>query len=622
MPFNGLLVFVLLLLSHSLFVQTRIVSRAQLTFPPTNGPCRQNVGLTPLECTDRACIDVPKSGICNIQTQEGFPICGCCDLSVTLSCNACGGDAGGGICEGTGASGIAYQGCSCSVDGGNVPNGDEHLVCPEDQGLDTQLCDASACGGDTFQFIPTLAERFLRIFRGNVPIPVFPFPIPPPGFPPPPPGTQNPKGRCPEYEETKCSECQGSSGWCQSGETVGCPCQDDECPSGDSTPTCSDAACGGSVNSDIISSCKGGDESENKGCACQQLTEDSPPYTPFSTLELAEQRIYLALLGISSSPTSTTTSPVPEATGTLTCSGNTVDAVPASMVETDGDVTPNQLLYTLREVLCNNQCGEPVGIPSGVAWTTGSKTPGDCEISIAVSTGIEAYMYRQTASTGVQWQQCWDSTQNIIERCVKEGPNVGWVNGPAEYQFYQGGFRQLNDKSAIHAPMSGNALQSTTSAGVVSPSKLAGFTCGSGTGGTRLADCFGILGSIVKGQVLDPKDTTKSICTDDSTCLKSGKTISTDGKTVLSEYCEVAANSDCAFVIATKEKTFGGFPERSCVSPADMSNFIRLGVNECGAGEAQGVWAAGFQGDDEVTGVPYTVLAMVDLNNVGVVYVP
>jgi hypothetical protein len=61
---------------------------------------------------------------------------------------------------------------------------------------------------------------------------------------------------------------------------------------------------------------------------------------------------------------------------------------------------------------------------------------------------------------------------------------------------------------------------------------------------------------------------------------------------------------------------------RSCVSPADMSNFIRLGANQCGAGGAQGVWAAGFQGGDMVVGVPYTVLAMVDSNNAGVVDVP
>jgi hypothetical protein len=53
-----------------------------------------------------------------------------------------------------------------------------------------------------------------------------------------------------------------------------------------------------------------------------------------------------------------------------------------------------------------------------------------------------------------------------------------------------------------------------------------------------------------------------------------------------------------------------------------MSNFIRLGANQCGAGGAQAVWAAGFQGGDMVVGVPYTVFAMVDSNKAGVVDVP
>ena len=43
-------------------------------------------------------------------------------------------------------------------------------------------------------------------------------------------------------------------------------------------------------------------------------------------------------------------------------------------------------------------------------------------------------MYRGTPSEGKQWQQCWDSTQNIIEKCVANGPNAGWVNGPDPYQ--------------------------------------------------------------------------------------------------------------------------------------------------------------------------------------------
>lgn len=76
-------------------------------------------------------------------------MCGCCDSSITIACSACGGDAGGGICQGTGSTSIAYQGCPCSTDGGDVPAGNEYKVCPEDQGSDTQMCSADGCDGDT-----------------------------------------------------------------------------------------------------------------------------------------------------------------------------------------------------------------------------------------------------------------------------------------------------------------------------------------------------------------------------------------------------------------------------------------------------------------------------------------
>jgi hypothetical protein len=121
------------------------------------------------------------------------------------------------------------------------------------------------------------------------------------------------------------------------------------------------------------------------------------------------------------------------------------------MVEVGGNITPNQLLYTLRQVICTNACNEPANLPDYVSWTTGTKTTGDCEVTVAIQGGIEAvlnldslsqnmclifeqWFYRGTPSTGDQWQQCWDSTQEIIETCVKEGPNTGWVNGPNEYQ--------------------------------------------------------------------------------------------------------------------------------------------------------------------------------------------
>ena len=48
-----------------------LTPRQQLTFPPANGPCRQNIGLAPLQCSDTACIDVPASGLCNIQDSSG-----------------------------------------------------------------------------------------------------------------------------------------------------------------------------------------------------------------------------------------------------------------------------------------------------------------------------------------------------------------------------------------------------------------------------------------------------------------------------------------------------------------------------------------------------------------------
>ena len=61
---------------------------------------------------------------------------------------------------------------------------------------------------------------------------------------------------------------------------------------------------------------------------------------------------------------------------------------------------------------------------------------------------------------------------------------------------------------------------------------------------------------------------------------------------------------------------------RSCFSPADMSLFIRMAANTCGANQASGVWAAGFKSADTVTGVPYTAFGLVDATNPGVLYVP
>jgi hypothetical protein len=100
-----------------------------------------------VQCTDKACVDIPDQGVYHIQTQTSFPICGCRDAD-TIARSACGGDAWGGICKGTGKTGLGYQGCPCSTSSRDDPS-DSPKVCPEAQGKATQSCSAAACGGDT-----------------------------------------------------------------------------------------------------------------------------------------------------------------------------------------------------------------------------------------------------------------------------------------------------------------------------------------------------------------------------------------------------------------------------------------------------------------------------------------
>ncbi|KAL8710936.1 MAG: hypothetical protein Q9220_004535 [cf. Caloplaca sp. 1 TL-2023] len=131
-----------------------------------------------------------------------------------------------------------------------------------------------------------------------------------------------------------------------------------------------------------------GENELNKGCACFQYAEETGPYQPFTLQELQDQQAFLAELnkGGSSPPNDTTEAPK----GALTCSFNSVSAVPTSFKETTGDVKPNQLLYTLRQVICTNSCGQPAGLPNGVSAAIGSKTVGDCEVTIPIAGGIEA----------------------------------------------------------------------------------------------------------------------------------------------------------------------------------------------------------------------------------------
>lgn len=72
-------------------------------------------------------------------------------------------------------------------------------------------------------------------------------------------------------------------------------------------------------------------------------------------------------------------------------------------------------------------------------------------MSILLSPDVEAYGVRDTAATDSHQTDCWDSFENIIEKCTKFNPTAaGWVNGPDDYEFYQMGYRLKNGPGKIH----------------------------------------------------------------------------------------------------------------------------------------------------------------------------
>ena len=103
-------------------------------------------------------------------------------------------------------------------------------------------------------------------------------------------------------------------------------------------------------------------------------------------------------------------------------------SIPQNLTTTDGQVSPNSLLYRIRQMVCNSNCSIPEGIPSSDVAISQSSTD-YCDISVGVTNTLEAWVYTKFPPTGVEQQECWNSTQNIIERCVQNQANTGWWNG-------------------------------------------------------------------------------------------------------------------------------------------------------------------------------------------------
>ena len=102
--------------------------------------------------------------------------------------------------------------------------------------------------------------------------------------------------------------------------------------------------------------------------------------------------------------------------------------IPQNLSTTDGSVSPNDLLYRIRQTVCNGSCLAPQGVPSNDVAIAQSGTD-YCEISVGVTNTLEAYVYSKTPPVGAEQQECWNSTQSIIQQCVQNQASTGWWNG-------------------------------------------------------------------------------------------------------------------------------------------------------------------------------------------------
>ncbi|KAL8800617.1 MAG: hypothetical protein Q9200_007195 [Gallowayella weberi] len=106
--------------------------------------------------------------------------------------------------------------------------------------------------------------------------------------------------------------------------------------------------------------------------------------------------------------------------------------------------------------------------------------------------------------------------------------------------------------------------------------------------GARMIDCFGMLAHFRPDQKICTNDPDACLASGDSYCKATGGScdLNASGTDVIntSNYCMLAQSSGCAFVIANKQNSFGGFPGSSCVTGAQMDQYIRGAANKC-AGE-------------------------------------
>jgi len=82
----------------------------------------------------------------------------------------------------------------------------------------------------------------------------------------------------------------------------------------------------------------------------------------------------------------------------------------------------------MRQEACGGTCSfAGQGIPGDT--TNVLNNNGECEIRVGITDSIEAYMFRATPATGDQQQQCWDSLETIVSKCVDGTLSGTWRKG-------------------------------------------------------------------------------------------------------------------------------------------------------------------------------------------------
>ncbi|KAI4861723.1 hypothetical protein F4820DRAFT_464437 [Hypoxylon rubiginosum] len=245
----------------------------------------------------------------------------------------------------------------------------------------------------------------------------------------------------------KCSSCGGQNLICTTGSNNKCPCdEDDKCKTGKDGPDCGNPNCKGND----ANVCTTGDQ---KGCSCDVLEMiDVQPILPNVGWLDTQQKYIQSIIDFGAAPRASPSN-------NPTCGSRESEGLGGylllghNQINDSSHATPREILYMMRETLCNDKCENPQYIQTKSVKTTKKGNDG-CEIAIALSGNIEAWAVRDAHSRGEQWQDCWDSLANATEKCTnmneQDGHATGWVNGPDDYEYFQIGYRALNSHGALH----------------------------------------------------------------------------------------------------------------------------------------------------------------------------